>query len=320
MVAKDKFKQFILLQTKESLIVVVFFLFTSTTALGFNTQQLPFLKKIKSSKNQTYQLKLKTQKEFKAFSLANKTPSQNKTIIKQIKNTKQLFDKKTTSIANTQKTTDKKTIKNDFVSNSQNVSKSKQSTNNQSTQKTTTQTPILKTNSPTTTPKTIPITSPSTTPTIIPTTFPTLTPIPTIPTPTATNSPSSQNVELTLFPEGSATPNGNGKVNLNVIKNDNGYWDFIVSGAFKSLQPQRNYQFWLCNTNCSSHSDAKFTTDSSGHGSISNVTINYAQVNDPLSRAVVWENPPQGEIKSDSTTCYMISNNSSSCLKASISF
>ncbi len=155
----------------------------------------------------------------------------------------------------------------------------------------------------------------------IPTTVPTVTLVPTsTPTPAPTENNPSEIMNVSLSAESSATPHAEGDLQITVVKNSNGYWDFILSGTFTSLQPQRTYQVWICNINCSSNSNAKFITDSLGNGSISNATINYAQGNDPVKNIKIWEVPPQGEIKSNSTTCYMLSNNSTPCLQAPFSF
>ncbi|PIZ65540.1 hypothetical protein COY15_03000, partial [Candidatus Roizmanbacteria bacterium CG_4_10_14_0_2_um_filter_39_12] len=69
------------------------------------------------------------------------------------------------------------------------------------------------------------------------------------------------------------------------------------------------------------NSSSRFTSDSQGNGSFSNVTINHAQGNDPLRRVVLWEQPENGtEIVENSTTCYQVSNNSPTCLSSGISF
>ena len=198
----------------------------------------------------------------------------------------------------------------------ENESSSSNSNNNQ-------QSSLPTASSPTPTPTRVIVTpSPvltSSTPTPTPTSGPLANSTPT-PTPTVTPSVSTETKEVSLFPASSATPNASGRTTIKAIKNANGYWDFVVSGEFKSLQPNRLYQFYICGSNCSSHTLAKFSTDGDGGGNLSEVVINHAQSRDPVSRVVVWEVPPQGEIKEDPTTCYGLSLSSPACLSASVYF
>lgn len=193
---------------------------------------------------------------------------------------------------------------------------------------------VVSTPTPTPFPTTTQLPDAASTPTPLPTAtpFPTSTPVPTYepvstptPVPTATPTPTpeaavSETKEVTLFPASSATPNANGSLTITAQKYDHGYWDFVILGSFRFLQPQRLYQVWLCNTGCSSHTDAKFQTDESGNASLSEVVINHPQVNDPVSSIKVWELPPSGEIIEDPTTCYYISNDAKPCLEGSIRF
>lgn len=166
---------------------------------------------------------------------------------------------------------------------------------------------------PTQTPTKTPFSEPTPTP------IPTSTPTPPFSTPTPTSVP-SETKEVVLLSASPAVPNADGQLTITALKHDHGYWDFVVSGSFRFLQPQSLYQLWFCNINCSSHDDAKFMTDDSGSASLSEVVINHPQVNDPVSSIRVWELPPAGEIIEDSNTCYGSSNNSSPCLNGSISF
>jgi len=149
--------------------------------------------------------------------------------------------------------------------------------------------------------------------TVVPTDAPTQTPVP--------SEPENTSINISLNSSSQAVSSGHGSVSGQVKKNTNGYWDFDVTGNFTNLQPNRRYQLWFCGTNCSSNSSSRFTSDSQGNGSFSNVTINHAQGNDPLSRVVLWEQPENGtEIVENSTTCYQVSNNSPTCLFSGISF
>jgi len=192
------------------------------------------------------------------------------------------------------------------------------------------QSPTTAPQSPTPTPQsptpTLQPTAPTATPTSVPNSTPTQTPSST-PSPTVTPF-DEDDTDLTpttyakynLSPDGSATPNAFGWVEFQVIMNNNGYWDFNTSAEMNMLQPNRRYQLWICNTNCSSTNQARFTTDSTGHASLSNVIINHAQGNDPVSSVKIWQLSDAGEIIDDATTCFMHGNSSIACLKTNIGF
>jgi len=98
------------------------------------------------------------------------------------------------------------------------------------------------------------------------------TPSPTVPVVTITSGQTLN--QLNLLPQSPYTQNGLGTATVNVVRNPNGYWDFgFESATFTSLEPNRNYQLWICNINCSSNNEAKFTTDAAGNASIPNVLI-----------------------------------------------
>ena len=146
------------------------------------------------------------------------------------------------------------------------------------------------------------------------------TPSPTVPVVTITSI--QTNNQINLLPQSPYTPNGLGTAMVSVVRNSNGYWDFnFESATFTSLEPNRNYQLWICNINCSSNNEAKFTTDAAGNASIPNVLIaGHNQNNDPVSRVVVYEMPPLGqEIPNDPKACFMVGTNSTPCLRTSYS-
>lgn len=185
-----------------------------------------------------------------------------------------------------------------------------------------TPTPSQSTNGPT---------QPSVTPTIVTTVTPiqpsptrvAATPTPTlVPTVVPTAGPVQSNASITLNSASGATPNAHGSVSFNITQNSNGYWDFITSGSFQMLQPNRPYQLWICADGCSSHVNARFTTDGAGAGSFSNTTINYPQGLYPAQTVRVNElvNVPAGEeIPTDSTRCFQMTG-MTPCLQSSVSF
>ncbi len=176
---------------------------------------------------------------------------------------------------------------------------------------------------PTPAPSVTPVPTPSPiTPTPTPTPVPTPTPIPSpTPTPTPTPAVERQTATVTLSVQGSFTPGASAAGTLEALKNTNGYWDFTTSISVSHLQPSRTYQVWLCAANCSSHTSARFQTDSSGNGSISGVVIGHHQAGDPLNSIKIWELPPSGaEIPNDPTACFMVSNTSTPCLKSNLSW
>ncbi len=148
---------------------------------------------------------------------------------------------------------------------------------------------------------------------------PTLTPSPAI-EPTGEQSTPTETKGVSLSAKSAATSRADGELTITATEYDHGYWDFLINGDFRFLQPNRIYQLWLCGVNCSSHTSAKFMTDGSGNASISGAVINHAQINDPVSKINVWELPPQGEIIEDGTTCYNTSNSSEPCLGADLHF
>lgn len=152
---------------------------------------------------------------------------------------------------------------------------------------------------------------------------PTFTPTRT-PTPTSTMAPTStpvqntnMSISLYLTPPGNYTLEARANLNMEVIKNVNGYWDFLLSGEITKLMPSREYQIWLCGVNCSSNTEARFNTDENGNKSLSNIKISgHNQKGDSLNRIVIYEMPKQGEeIPNDPTACFMVSNDSIPCLK-----
>jgi len=103
---------------------------------------------------------------------------------------------------------------------------------------------------------------------------------------------------------------------MEVIKNSNGYWDFVLTGEITKLMPSREYQVWLCGANCSSNTEARFNTDESGHKTLSNAKIaGHNQKGDPLNRIVIYEVSKPGAIPDDPTACFLVSNDSTPCLK-----
>jgi len=181
------------------------------------------------------------------------------------------------------------------------------------------------------TPTTVVTAPPSPTPTtqaqvVVPTSTPTQAPQPTL-APTTEPTPTEASVErstvnLNFERDGSFTPSASGSTTIEAIKNTNGYWEFVIDASFANLQPNRNYQYWMCGDGCSSNNNAKFTSDDNGNGHISGASITFRQVGGtPMDRIMIWEMPENGaEIISDSTTCYMISNGSTGCLKASVAW
>ena len=157
----------------------------------------------------------------------------------------------------------------------------------------------------------LPTPTPTSTPMLDPTSTPTPTPVPT------------ETKETMLFPYNSAVPNADGKITITAKKYEHGYWDFVISGSFRFLQPRKIYQLWLCGTEgtgCSSHTDAKFMTDENGNASLANMTIHYPQGKYPLDKIVVWEaETAENEIPQDKNNCYP-NTGASPCLEGSIHF
>lgn len=158
----------------------------------------------------------------------------------------------------------------------------------------------------------------TTQPTIKPTA--TLTPIPS-PTPTQPTSNIS-NINFNLNSNGANfTPNAKGSGSGTVTKNSNGYWDYAINVGFSNLMPNRNYQIWLCGTNCSSnYNSCRFITDNSGNYNLSQCQTTHAQWNDPIRRIAVWENPVDREAGSDPRACPMVSMDYTPCISTVFNF
>lgn len=187
------------------------------------------------------------------------------------------------------------------------------------------------TNSPTPSASSGGSTQPSATPTTILSVTPVqpsptnVVPTPTItliPTSTPTPGPIQSNSTVSLLSASGATPNAFGSVTFAITQNSNGYWNFVGSGSFQMLQPNRPYQLWICSEGCSSHVNARFTTDGAGSGSIANATITYPQGLYPAQTVRVNELvdvPPGQVIPTDSSRCYQMTG-MTPCLQSSVSF
>jgi hypothetical protein len=144
--------------------------------------------------------------------------------------------------------------------------------------------------------------------------------IPTFPTPTATGL--SQPVTYYFSPQGYFNPKAEGSVNIKT--NQTASPDYpnyeIWWGGFAGMKPNTKYQIFICSsTNCSTHTSAVFTTNSSGLVTALPNTPYSINVNkNSLTDIRIYQPLEPGKVVPTSApdTCYMTSNSATPCLSS----
>lgn len=167
------------------------------------------------------------------------------------------------------------------------------------------------------------------TPTAIPTTrlitaIPTPSPIPTTKLITAVPTPTITLKTTTLIPQGLFTTNAQGTITHHYTRQGTTSWYdlYLTSVRFSGLKPSTQYQIYSCDsansTNCSSHANAYFTSDSSGNYNSFSPFLLSSFSSTQLNRDFRLYQPlPVGAPvpTSSTSTCFMYSSSSTPCLK-----
>ena len=149
---------------------------------------------------------------------------------------------------------------------------------------------------------------PTSAPTLTPSPMPTPTDILVSPTETPIPTPSSdvpkKSYSFDLYSVSQAVPQGKGTANLNTTQYSHGYWNIEAKGKFYHLQPDQEYQLWLCADGCSSHRDCHFKTNDAGEGKIDNCSFRYPQGRYPAQTIRIKEVFESGPVLTGDDFCY----------------